>query len=65
MSRAQFRQLQRDQRLRDRRGREWTVTAGARAQDGVAYVMIRAGDLVRRVDERWADEYQLLGASPE
>jgi hypothetical protein len=65
MSREQFRRLERGERVRDRKGREWTVTSAPREQDGVAYLIIRSGDLVRRVDERWADDYQLTeGGQP-
>jgi ketosteroid isomerase-like protein len=63
MSRGQFRELQQGQRLRERRGRTWTVTGAAREVDGYAMVMVRSGDLVRRLDEHFADDYMLLPAT--
>lgn len=60
MSRAQFRELERGRRLRDRRGRVWTTTSEPREEGGLAHVMIRSGDLVRRVNERYADDYELV-----
>jgi hypothetical protein len=60
MSRDRFRELRRGDRLRDRRGREWSVTADPYRQHGLDHVVIRSGDLVRMVNERWADDYQLL-----
>ena len=65
MSRERFCKLQRGERLRDRRGREWSVTADAHQADGLGHVIIRSGDLVRRVPESWADDYQLLPAGEE
>ena len=40
------------------------MTGPAREVDGYAQVMLRSSDLVRRVDERFADDYMLLPASP-
>jgi hypothetical protein len=60
MSREQFSRLRRGQRLEDRRGRVWTVTAEPREEHGLSHVVIRSGDLVRRINERWSDEYALL-----
>jgi hypothetical protein len=59
MSREQFAQLQRGERLQDHRGRVWFVTAASREQHGQAHVILRSGDLVRRVQEGWADDYML------
>ena len=59
LSRERFSQLRRHERLRDRRGRVWTVVAEPYRQDGLDHVVIRAGDLVRMVNERWADDYAL------
>jgi hypothetical protein len=60
LSRAEFGQLQRGQHLRERRGREWTVfVAPHQRGDGYVKVVIRSGDLVRHVDERFADDYML------
>ncbi len=63
MSRDQFRQLRRHDRLRDRGSREWRVTAAPFKMQGYDHIVIRSGDQVRQVNERWADEYELL--SPE
>jgi hypothetical protein len=60
MSREQFRQLRRHDRLRDRQAREWGVTAAPFQLHGYHHIVIRSGDLVRQVIERWADEYELL-----
>jgi hypothetical protein len=68
MTRERFRLLERGEGVWDRQGREWTVTVAARAQEGLCHVTISSGDLVRRVDERWADDYRLAeedAASPE
>jgi hypothetical protein len=60
LSRAEFRQLERDQQLRERRGRVWIVHVAPHERDGLAKVVLRSGDLVRHVDERYADDYALL-----
>ena len=60
MSRRQFSELGRGARLRDRGGRGWTVHAPAYSADGRELVVLRSGDLVRQVDERFADDYMLL-----
>jgi hypothetical protein len=60
MPREQFRQLDRGQQLRDRQGRAWTIQAAPSEEDGLARIVIRSGDLVRRVDERWADDYEVV-----
>ncbi len=60
VSREQFGDLERGQRLRDRQGRAWTITAEPHEEDGLAHVMMRSGDLVRRVSERYADDYMLV-----
>jgi len=60
LSREQFRALRRGQPLQDRRGRRWFVTAAPRDEAGLAQVVVRSGDLVRRVNERWADDYALV-----
>jgi hypothetical protein len=62
MNREQFRELRRLQQVEDRQGRVWTVTAPPREEHGLAHVVLRSGDLVRRVNERWADEYTLAAA---
>jgi len=63
VTREQFRELERGQPLRDRQGRTWTTVAAPREEHGLAHVIIRSGDLVRRVNERYADEYMLLPAA--
>jgi ketosteroid isomerase-like protein len=61
LSRAQFRELRRDQRLRERRGKTWTVHVAPHERgDGLARVVLRAGDHVRQVDERFANDYGLV-----
>jgi hypothetical protein len=62
MSREQFVRLPRGQRLQDRRGRVWTVTVEPFQEHGLGQLVIRSGDLVRRVNERFADDYMLLEA---
>jgi hypothetical protein len=61
MSREQFRELHRGRRLRDRPGRAWTVHNDPFEEDGLASIVIRSGDLIRRVPERFADDYELVG----
>ncbi len=46
---------------RDRRGRVWTVTAGPFQEHGLDHVTLRSGDLLRRVNERFADDYMVTG----
>jgi len=60
MTREVFRRLQRGQRLRDRAAREWTVHAAPFHEDGLARIVIRSGDLVSRLDERSADDYEVV-----
>jgi hypothetical protein len=60
MSREQFAALQRGQELQDRQGRVWIVTAEPFEQQGLSHVVVRSGDLVRQVNERWADEFMVL-----
>ncbi len=59
MSREEFAELQRGQKLRDRKGWVWTVIAETHQEHGLEYVVVRSGDLVRRVNERRADDYAL------
>ena len=59
VSREQFRELERGQRLQDRQGRVWTVRAAAFLQDGEHRVVLQAGDLVLVEKERFADSYAL------
>ncbi len=47
------------QKLRDRKGWVWTVIAETHQEHGLEYVVVRSGDLVRRVNERRADDYPL------
>jgi len=69
MNHDQFRQVRRLQRLRDRNGRVWTVYAEPFEDEGVTKMIVRAGDLVRRVPEDSADNYMLLedddGSGPD
>jgi hypothetical protein len=61
LTRAEFRELEENQELRERRGRVWTVHVGAHGRgDGLSHVVLRAGDYVRHVDERFADDYALV-----
>jgi hypothetical protein len=60
MSREQFRRLRRGQRLQERRGRIWTVHVPPFGQEGLEQVILRAGDLSRQLNERFADDYMLL-----
>jgi len=59
LAREQFNRLCVGDQLRDRQGRSWTVTAEPREEHGLRHLMIRSGDLVRRVNERFADDYML------
>ena len=65
LSHEQFLQLQRGERLSDRRGRVWQVTAAPHQEHGLAHVILRSGDLVRKVNERWADDFMPLEAREE
>jgi hypothetical protein len=38
----------------------WTITAGPHEENGLAHVIMRWGDLVRRMNERFADDYVLV-----
>ena len=60
MGREQFVELQRGQQMRDRKGRVWTITAEPFQQHGLGHVVARSGDLVRRISERFADEYMVV-----
>jgi hypothetical protein len=60
MSRAEFVQLRRGRRLQERSGRVWTVHAEPFGPTSLVQVVIRAGDLVRTVNERFSDDYMLL-----
>ena len=61
LSRVEFRELRRDQRLRERRGTTWTVHVPPHQRgDGLARVVLRSGDHVRHVDERLTDSYALV-----
>jgi hypothetical protein len=51
LSRDAFRQLRRGDRLGDRRGRVWMVHAEPYRVGGLDHVVIRSGDLVRRVSD--------------
>ncbi len=57
LSRDEFAELERGDRLQDRRGRVWTVHADAYRQDGLERVVLRSGDLVKIETERFADDY--------
>jgi hypothetical protein len=59
LSPEQFRQLERDQVLQERRGRLWTVHVAPFEQDGVAHVVLVSGAQVRQVPERFCDDYML------
>jgi hypothetical protein len=65
LSREQFRQLQRDQVLQERRGRLWTVYVAPFEKDGLAHVVLVSGALVRHVPERFGDDYMLLQGRPD
>jgi hypothetical protein len=60
MNQEQFGRLRRPPRLQDRNGRVWTVHAEPFQHGGVAQIIARAGDMVRRVPEGFADDYMLL-----
>ena len=60
MTREQFRHLQRDQVLRERRGQTWTVHGPPYEKDGLAHVVLVSGAHVRHVLERFFDDYMLL-----
>ncbi len=61
MSREQFVELVRGQRLANRRGRVYGLPRPNRfSRTALEHVLIRSGDLVRQVPERCADQYMLL-----
>jgi hypothetical protein len=62
LSREEFRQLRRDDRLRDRGGREWTVRGAAYLdpEGGEYRVVLVAGAQVVVERERFHDSYILL-----
>jgi len=59
LTRAEFRDLEHGQQLRERRGRVWTVNVAPHGRGGLTHVELRAGDYARHVDERFADDYAL------
>jgi hypothetical protein len=60
MSREQFGDLRRGQRVQDRQGRVWTVASELYHEDGEDRINLRSGDLVRREKQRYGDDYMLL-----
>lgn len=38
----------------------WIVQAAPFEVDGLARIVIRSGDLIRRLDERWTDDYGVV-----
>jgi hypothetical protein len=61
LSREEFAKLQRGQQLIDRNGRVWMVVNDQPyVRDGWPTVVLRSGDLVRHVPDRWSDDYMLL-----
>jgi hypothetical protein len=47
--------------VQERRGKTWTVHVAPHERgDGLTRVVLRAGDNVRHVDERFADDYALI-----
>ena len=60
LSRDEFAELERGDRLQDRRGRVWSVHSDSYRQDGLARVVLRSGDLVKIETQRFADDYMLL-----
>jgi hypothetical protein len=65
LSRDEFRQLRRDDCLRDRSGREWTVRGAAYLdpEGGEYRVVLVAGAQVLIERERFHDSYVLLAVS--
>ena len=62
MSREEFGELERGQLVQDRRGRVWTITAEPFERNLELHVVVRSGDLVREIPERYADEYMPVPA---
>jgi hypothetical protein len=60
MAREEFAELERDDQLRDRKGRVWRVVTEPYEREGWPTIVIRSGDLVRHVPDRWADDYMRL-----
>ncbi len=65
LRREEFRQLRRDDRLRDRGGREWTVRAAAYLdrEEGEYRVVLVSGAQVPVERERFHDSYMLMACS--
>jgi ketosteroid isomerase-like protein len=61
LTRADLIELERDRQLRDRRGRVWTVHVASHERgDALTHVVLRAGDHIRHVDERFAEDCALV-----
>ena len=45
---------------RTRRASKFPANTAPFHEDGLARIVIRSGDLVRRLDERWADDYEVV-----
>ncbi len=60
MSREQFAELVRGQRLQDWQGQLWTVRAAPYLEAGEYRVVLNAGDQVLIERERYADSYMLV-----
>ena len=66
LTRQKFLELERGTPLRDHRGRRWTVHTPAHEREGRWVSILRSSDLVRLVEERFADDYILLpGGTPD
>jgi hypothetical protein len=50
--------------MQDRAGHVWTVTAEPFMHRGRPHIVIRSGDHVRTVPDRFADDYMLLPPEP-
>ena len=62
MSREEFLGLPIGQVVQDRRGRAWTATAEPFERNLELHIVVRSGDLVRQIAERYADDYMLVPA---
>jgi hypothetical protein len=60
MARERFPELRRGQRLQDRGGRVWTLVSDPFLEAGLLQVVLRSGDLVRRVNQRFGDDQMAL-----
>jgi hypothetical protein len=60
VTRDEWAAIERGDQVRDRQGRQWTATADARDTGRDVEVILRSGDLVRRLTQWDADRYEVI-----